>query len=152
MSFRLESANSDTGDTFGTLVNTSGPDGKYANYMYNNNIDVNSQYRIFPKGKSRWSKIDKDKNIITVYDYDDGEYTTPLYTVTLYPEGEHTFSSKTLNVPDIAFARFHEGPFNVIDWNYPDTRWYTDNVRTTMWLMHKSSDTALDNHNELLAE
>lgn len=36
LSFRLEEADAETGATFGTLVNEAGPDGKYANYMYDN--------------------------------------------------------------------------------------------------------------------
>jgi hypothetical protein len=152
LSFQLESADADNGNTFGTLVNTPGPDGKYANYMYQNKTDMNPKYRIFPTGKSRWSKIDEDRNVITVYEYDDTEYATPLYKVTLYSAGDHTFSLKTITVPVLAFGRSHEGPWNTIDWNYPDSRWFTDNVRTTMWLVQKDSDTALENHNELLAE
>lgn len=150
LSFRLESADSETGDTFGTLVNTSGADGNYANYMFQNKTDMNGKYRIFPTGKSRWSKIDSDRNIITVYDYEDGEYASPLYKVNLLGAGDHTFSLVTISVPNMAFARSHEGPFDNINWNYPDSRWFSDNVRTTMWLVQKDSDSALENHGELL--
>ena len=152
LSFMLESADSETGDTFGSLVNTPGPDGKYANYMYQNWNDMNPKYRIFPTGKSRWGKIDSDRNIITVYDYSDSNYETPLYKVNLLGSGDHAYSAVTITVPDIAFARSHEGPFNTIDYNWPDSRWFTDNVRTTMWLMHKDSDSPLENHSELLAQ
>ena len=152
LSFRLESADADNGNTFGTLVNTPGADGKYANYMYQNKTDMNPKYRIFPTGKSRWGKIDEDRNVITVYDYSDENYANPLYKVTFYPAGSYTFSLKTITVPDLAFVRTHEGPWNKIDWNYPDSRWFTDNVRTTMWLMHKGSDEALENHSEYLAQ
>ena len=152
LSFMLETADPDNGNTFGTLVNTPGPDGKYANYMYQNWNDMNGKYRIFPTGKSRWGKVNEDRNVITVYAFDDTDYSEPLYTVTLYTAGTHTFSLKTFTVPDLAFTRSHEGPFNTIDRNYPDSRWFTDNVRTTMWLMHKDSDSALENHSELLAQ
>ena len=50
----------------------------------------------------------------------------------------------------MAFVRSFEGPFNVVDVNYPDTRWYTDNLRHVFWLVKKDSDSALPNHNELL--
>lgn len=152
LSFRLESADSETGDTFGTLVNTPGSDGKYANYMFQNKTDMNGKYRIFPTGKSRWSKIDSDRNIITVYAYEDSDYADPLYKVNLLGAGDHEFSLVTISVPDLAFARSHEGPFDNINWNYPDSRWFSDNVRTTMWLVHKDSDVALENHSELLEQ
>ena len=49
-----------------------------------------------------------------------------------------------------AFGRAHEGPFNVIDYNWPDSRWFTDNIRNTFWLVQQDTDTPLDNHDELL--
>ena len=150
LSFQLAAADAETGATFGTLVNTPGPDGKYANYMFQGKTDMNPKYRIFPTGKSRWGKT--GDGFITVYAYDDEEYAEPLYKVSLLGAGDHPFSAVTINVPDIAFARTHEGPWDKIDYNWPDSRWFSDNVRTTMWLMHKSSDDALENHNELLAE
>lgn len=148
LSFRLEKADAETGATFGTLVNTAGDDGKYANYMYNNSIDVNSKYRIFPAGKSRWGK--PGDGSIVVYDYDDTDYAQPLYSVELLESGEHTYAGVSFSVPNLAFGRSFEGPFNVIDWNWPDTRWFTDNVRNTFWLVKKDSDTPLPNHSDLL--
>lgn len=118
--------------------------------MFQNSTDMNGKYRIFPTGKSRWSKIDSDRNIITVYAYEDSEYAAPLYKVNLLGAGDHTFSLVTISVPNMAFARSHEGPFDKINWNYPDSRWFSDNVRTTMWLVQKDSDSALENHGELL--
>ena len=148
LSFRLEKADAETGATFGTLVNTAGDDGKYANYMYNNSIDVNSKYRIFPAGKSRWGK--PGDGSIVVYDYDDTDYAQPLYSVELLEAGEHTYAGVSFSVPNLAFGRSFEGPFDVIDWNWPDTRWFTDNVRNTFWLVKKDSDTPLPNHFDLL--
>ena len=148
LSFRLEKADAETGATFGTLVNTAGDDGKYANYMYNNSIDVNSKYRIFPAGKSRWGK--PGDGSIVVYDYDDTDYAQPLYSVELLEAGEHTYAGVSFSVPNLAFGRSFEGPFDVIDWNWPDTRWFTDNVRNTFWLVKKDSDTPLPNHSDLL--
>jgi hypothetical protein len=148
LSFRLEEADAETGATFGTLVNYAGPDGKYANYMYQNWNDVNGKYRIFPTGKSRWAK--PGDGSIVVYAYEDSEYKTPLWTVSLYGAGDHTFSTQTVTVPNLAFGRAHEGPFNVIDYNWPDSRWFTDNIRNTFWLVQQDTDTPLDNHDELL--
>ena len=148
LSFRLEKADAETGATFGSLVNTAGDDGKYANYMYNNSIDVNSKYRIFPAGKSRWGK--PGDGSIVVYDYDDTDYAQPLYSVELLEAGEHTYAGVSFSVPNLAFGRSFEGPFDVIDWNWPDTRWFTDNVRNTFWLVKKDSDTPLPNHSDLL--
>ena len=150
LSFLLEDADPETGATFGTLVNTPGPDGKYANYMYQNWNDMNGKYRIFPIGKSRWGK--PGDGSIVVYAYEDDDYSDPLYTVNLYGAGEHTFSAVTVSVPVIAFGRSHEGPFDNIDWNWPDSRWFTDNVRNTFWLMQQDTDTPLENHSELLEQ
>ena len=148
LSFLLEKADAETGATFGSLVNTAGDDGKYANYVYNNSIDVNSKYRIFPAGKSRWGK--PGDGSIVVYDYDDTDYAQPLYSVELLEAGEHTYAGVSFSVPNLAFGRSFEGPFDVIDWNWPDTRWFTDNVRNTFWLVKKDSDTPLPNHSDLL--
>ena len=150
LSFRLEEADAETGATFGTLVNTPGPDGKYANYMFQNSNDVNGKYRIFPTGKSRWAK--PGDGSIVVYAYEDEEYAEPLCTVNLYEAGDHSFSAVTVTVPDLAFGRSHEGPFDNIDWNWPDSRWFTDNVRNTFWLVHKDTDAPLANHSDLLAQ
>lgn len=150
LSFRLEEADAETGATFGTLVNTPGPDGKYANYMYQNSNDMNGKYRIFPTGKSRWAK--PGDGSIVVYAYEDEEYAEPLWTVNLYEAGDYAFSAVTVTVPNLAFGRTHEGPFDNIDWNWPDSRWFTDNVRNTFWLVQKDTDSPLDNHADLLAQ
>ena len=138
LSFRLETADAETGETYGTLTNSPGPDGLYANYLYDNKIDVNDKYRIFPKGKSRWHK--PDENTVIVHAFEDTEYKTPLYTVYIIGAGEQEVAGKKYIIPSGAFARAFPGPFNVIDWNYPDTRWFTDNVRYTVWLTQKESD------------
>jgi hypothetical protein len=150
LSFRLEKADAETGATFGILVNTPGENGLYANYMYNNSIDVNDKYRIFPAGKSRWAK--PGDGSIVVYDYADEEYANPLYTVIQAGAGDQTYAGKTFAVPSLAFARTFPGPFDKIDWNWPDTRWYTDNVRLTTWLVKKDADTPLPNHSDYLAD
>ena len=150
LSFRLEKADAETGATFGTLVNTPGENGLYANYMYNNSIDVNDKYRIFPAGKSRWGK--PGDGTIVVYDFADEEYAHPLWTVDLLDGGEQTLSEKAFNVPSQAFVRTFPGPFDVIDWNWPDTRWFTDNVRHTIWLIQKDADTPIPDHSDYLAD
>ena len=150
LSFRLEKADAETGATFGTLVNTPGENGLYANYMYDNTIDVNDKYRIFPAGKSRWGK--PGDGSIVVYDYADEDYANPLYSVILAGAGEQTYAGKTFDVPSLAFARTFPGPFDVIDWNWPDTRWFTDNVRMTVWLMQKDADTPIPDHSDYLAD
>ena len=150
LSFRLEGADALTGATFGTLVNTPGEDGLYANYVYNNSIDVNDMYRTFPKGKSRWSK--PGDGFIYVHDWEDADYANPLYGVELIPGGDKEYWGQSFNVPEMAFTRAFPGPFNVIDWNWPDTRWFTDNLRNTFWLVKKDSDSPLANHSELLSD
>ena len=148
LSFRLEEADPETGATFGTLVNTPGADGLYANYLYNNSIDMNAKYRVFPVGRSRWGK--PGDGTIVVYDYDDADYANPLYSVELIEAGNHEYAGVTFDVPNLAFGRAFEGPFDVIDWNWPDTRWYTDNLRNVFWLVQKDSDTPIADHSDYL--
>lgn len=148
LSFRLEEADPETGATYGTLVNTPGDNGLYANYMYNNSIDVNDKYRIFPAGKSRWAK--PGDGTIVVYDYADEEYANPLWSVELIEAGNHVYAGVSFDVPNLAFGRSFPGPFDVIDWNWPDTRWFTDNVRNTFWLVKKDADTPIPDHSDYL--
>lgn len=138
LSFRLETADAETGETYGTLDNKAGPDGLYANYMYDGTKDMNDKYRIFPKGKSRWHK--PDENTVIIHDISDTEYATPLYTVYIVGAGEQTVAGVSYMIPSAAFARAFPGPFDTIDWNYPDTRWFVDNLRFTVWLVQKDSD------------
>lgn len=150
LSFMLTEADSETGQTFGTLVNTAGDDGKYANYVYDNKYDVNGKYRIFPAGSSRWSK-DESGNI-TIYSKDDAEYENPLYVVSPLDAGKHTFAGKEVSVPNYAFMRDHNlQPEDEVvdDVNWPDTRWMVNNIRNTFWTVVKTSDEALPEHNNL---
>lgn len=166
LSFRLERADDQTGETFGTIVNTSGPDGKYANYRFRDGAsDVNKEYRLIPAGKSRWAK--HGDGYITIYSYDDSEYKNPLHKLELLETGEYAYwqeegeedSGKKVNVPSLALHRsFGKGPFtntnNVPDskkWDY-DERWYVWNIRNVFWLIQKDSDSALENHADYLAE
>ena len=153
LSFRLETADAETGVTFGTLVNTPGDNGKYANYLYDGTIDMNSIYRLIPQGKSRWSK--GGDGMIKIYAYEDTEYKTPLHSITTLEGGEYAYNpadaTKVFNISDMAFVRVMPGPFNVNvgDWDH-DTRWFWDNLRYAVWLVKKDSDQALANHSEYL--
>lgn len=55
-------------------------------------------------------------------------------------------------MPTLAFGRSFPGPFDVIDYNWPDTRWFTDNVRNTFWLVKKDADTPIPDHSDYLAD
>ena len=165
LSFRLERADDLTGQTYGTIVNTPGEDGKYADYRFRSGThDINKEYRLIPVGKSRWAKL--GDGYITIYDYEDSEYKTPLYKLELLEAGDHVYwqdeevedSGKKVNVPSLALHRsFGEGPFTnyggVPDsekWNY-DERWYVWNIRNVFWLIQKDSDEALADHDEYLS-
>jgi hypothetical protein len=168
LSFRLERADDVTGETFGTIVNTPGPDGKYADYRFKKSsseeipsYDVNAEYRLIPTGKSRWAK--HGDGFITIYAYEDENYTTPLHKLELLGSGEHSFwadaldssgnsAEKIVNVPSLAFHRsFGEGPFanKTDDWS--DARWYVNNIRNVFWLVQKDSDEALADHDAYLS-
>lgn len=161
LSFRLERADDQTGETFGTIVNTPGADGKYANYIFKG-IDINEQYRLIPAGKSRWAK--HGDGYITIYAYEDTEYATPLHKLELLEKGEHKFWSeavqaeggsaeKIVNVPELALHRsFGPGPFNNETSNWGDERWYANNIRNVFWLIKKDSDSALADHDTYLAQ
>lgn len=149
ISFMLTSVDSETGATFGTLVNTPGEDGKYANYVYNNTYDVNDYYRQIPVGSSRWSKSDVNSNVINIYAAADDKYETVLYQVTLLGAGTIANAGKEVAVSGCAFTRHFEHTDWVVDYNWPDTRWMVDNIRNTYWIAEKVSDSPLANHAEL---
>ncbi len=169
LSFRLEKADDITGETFGTVVNTPGEDGKYADYQMKKSTsdpmpsyDINKEYRLIPVGKARWAK--HGDGYITIYGYEDKDYTTPLHKLELLESGEHKFWSealdsngesaeKTVNVPSLALHRsFGEGPFNNKTDDWSDARWYVNNIRDVFWLIKKDTDSALEDHDEYLAE
>ena len=167
LSFRLKRADDQTGETFGTVVNTPGPDGKYADYRFKKSkdetipsYDINAEYRLIPAGKGRWAK--HGDGFITIYAYEDENYTTPLHKLELLESGEHKFWSdaldsggasaeKTVNVPSLALHRsFGEGPFTNKTDDWSDARWYVNNIRNVFWLIQKDSDSALEDHDEYL--
>ena len=148
VSFMLTEVDSATGETYGTIVNYAGADGKSANYSYNNTYDVNPYYRIIPVGSSRWKK-DVD-GVLYIYDKDDTAYATPLYIINQLSAGSYTYEGKTFNVGNMAWARTftHSDDEWVVDNNWPDTRWMVDNIRATIWTMKRLSDQPAADHNE----
>ena len=142
LSFRLDRADDVTGQTFGTVVNTPGADGKYANYIFTDSdgkdaygqdleiltYDVNDDYRLIPAGKSRWAKL--GDGFVTIYAYDDEEYKKPLHKLQVLDKTQENYdkendvysywadaydgSEKLVTVPSLALHRsFGEGPFTV---------------------------------------
>lgn len=150
VSFQLARVDETSGVSYGTTLNLPGPDGKYANYLFQNNPqkDVNAFYRIIPKGRSRWSK--GDDGMIVFYAWDDTQYAEPLFKVGQLEAGGHDFWGKTVSVPHLSFYRSFPGPYDWIDNNWPDDRWFVHNIRNTFYLMKKSSDAPLEDHDELL--
>lgn len=152
ISFKLAKVDEQTGVSYGTMLNLPGDDGKYANYVFQNKPekDMNGKYRIMPKGKARWSK-NPSSGDITFYAWEDVEYATPLWTSKQWEAGSYNVgASNPVPVANLSFWREHPGPFDNINWNYPDDRWFVDNVRATYWLMKRSSESPLENHDELL--
>ena len=99
LSFRLDRADDQTGETFGTIVNTPGPDGKYADYQLKSSKDdpkpvynINEQYRLIPAGKSRWAK--HGDGYITIYAYEDVNYEKPLHKLELLDKNHKSFNPK----------------------------------------------------------
>lgn len=169
LSFRLERADDITGETFGTVVNTPGPDGRYADYQLKKgstdaapSYDINDEYRLIPIGKSRWAK--HGDGFITIYSYEDKDYKTPLHKLQLLEKGDHVFwedaidsnggsDSETVTVPELALHRsFGEGPFNNKTDDWSDARWYVNNIRNVFWLIKKDSDNPLEDHDKYLAD
>ena len=157
LSFQLTDVDDQTGETFGTIINTPGPDGKYANYIFKT-YDINEQYRLIPADRSRWAK--HGDGYITIYAYDDEKYEKPLHKLELLEKGEHKFWSeavqaeggsaeKIVNVPELALHRsFGPGPFNNETSNWGDERWYANNIRNVFWLIRKDSDSPIEGHKE----
>lgn len=151
VSFKLARVDEASGVSYGTILNLPGDDGLWANYMYQNNPakDVNGKYRILPKGKARWAK-NPSSGDVTFYAWEDIQHTEPLWTSKQLAAGTHGFWDKQVSVAGCAFYREHPGPFtNGMD-NWSDDRWYVNNVRDTFYLMKKSSDEPLANHDDLL--
>jgi hypothetical protein len=67
------------GNTQGTVVNTAGPNGFYANYIFSSNpvTDVNYNFRVLPKGNGTWVH-NYTTNVITLT-FADGTVKTCTY-------------------------------------------------------------------------
>ena len=168
ISVRLDRADDQTGFTYGTIVNTSGVDGKYADYIWNadekygaNNdkpapkYDMNSKYRIIPTGKSRWSKLGDGK--VNIHAYEDVDYKNPLYSFDLLSAGEYQFweeedvkKKSIITVQELAFHRsFGEGPFE--DYTEIVDEWiFITNIRNIFWLVKQDYNSAFVNHDAFL--
>jgi len=151
ISIKLERVDEVTGVSYGSIVNDAGPDGKYANYKYQNKKDVNGKYRMIPMGKSRWTK-ESGSNVLSVYAWEDTECISPLWSVEVLDAGSYTlYDNKVFTVANQAFHREFDGPFDDrTDTN--DGRWLANNIRNTFWTIKKSSDAPLENHDELLQQ
>lgn len=146
VSFMLTEVDSETGETYGTIVNDAGADGLSANYSYNNTYDVNAYYRIIPVGGSRWKKdVNGD---LWIFAKEDTGYTTPLYKVNQLSAGSYSHEGKDFSIGNMAWARTFTHTDWVVDNNWPDTRWMVDNIRETIWTMVKLGDQPLADHND----
>ena len=176
LSFRLDKVNDITGETYGTVVNEAGPDGKYADYQMKAGwsdttptYDINDEYRLIPVGKARWAK--HGDGFITIYAYEDENYETPIHKLELLDKTQENYDKendvysywkdaldssgasceKKVSVPSLALHRsFGEGPFNVKRDDWSEARWYVNNIRNVFWLIQKDSDQPIENHAELL--
>lgn len=151
ISFMLTDADAETGLTRGTIVNTAGEDGAYADYMFQGSSDVSAWYRIIPQGSSRWAK--NEAGDIVIYAKEDENYENPLYIVKTIGAGDFTPSNvpvdRVISIPNLAFARYFEVENEVVDYNWPDSRWMRDNIRFTAWTMQKTSEEPLADHADL---
>ncbi|MCO5935293.1 hypothetical protein NAF17_07055 [Mucilaginibacter sp. RB4R14] len=67
------------GNTQGTVVNSAGADGLYADFVYSKNpvTDVNAKYRVIPKGEGKW--LHNYSNNTIVFTFPNGTSTTCTY-------------------------------------------------------------------------
>lgn len=116
LTFTLDSI-SDTGNTYGKVVNDAGADGKYADFIYvgdnpesaGTSVDVTKFYRQIPKGTGRWMR-DYAKGTV-VFTSADGKVTTG----TLAGAGTEDFGNgNKMTIANNAFAFDLNG---TDDWN-----------------------------------
>lgn len=83
ITIKLEGVDAETGDAYGTCMNDAGPDGKYADFVWNSNggHDLKKFYRCIPEGESTWRK-DGKTGLIT-FTPSDG---TPSHTAVFFNE------------------------------------------------------------------
>lgn len=120
LTFTLSGIDED-GNSYGTIVNDAGNDGKYANFTYINSdpdVDLNSFYRKIPEGEATWLRNYAAGTV--TFTFSDGSTSTCDFveagTETLYSDASRTI---TKTVIDHAFAFTLSG---VDDW----TNIYTD--------------------------
>ncbi|QCR24799.1 hypothetical protein [Pontibacter sp. SGAir0037] len=69
----------DEGNTYGTVINDAGPDGKYADFRFvlNPQTNVNSFYRKIPKGQGTW--VRNYANNTVTFTFEDGGTATGTF-------------------------------------------------------------------------
>lgn len=144
VSIKLLSVDSETGLRAGTVINTAGPNGVYADFMWKSVDDINHLYRIIPRGRSRWTK-DEAGNI-KFYNYDTQVLICECKEL---QAGTHVFWAKNVPIANYALYRTFAGPFN----DYSDSgdgRFMKNNIRNTFTLLKKTDNAALPDHDNLI--
>lgn len=127
----------DDGNTYGTVVNHAGADGKYANFLFVSktpNIDVNHFYRTIPKGEGTWLRNYATGTV--TFTFPDGTVKTGVF------DGPGTYDlgySKTRTLTDYAFTFTLNG---VDDWGsiYSDYDKFVKRPRKYWVDVRKSSE------------
>jgi hypothetical protein len=91
----------DDGSTYGTIVNNSGNDGLYADFIYTLStpaVDVNGFYRKIPKGEGSWLR-NYSTGMVT-FTFANGTTSTGLFATGT----ENLLGTQTRTIPDHAFA------------------------------------------------
>ncbi|MGV8135530.1 MAG: hypothetical protein AB2L20_09975 [Mangrovibacterium sp.] len=99
------------GNTYGTVLNDAGADGKYANFLFISktpNIDVNNFYRTIPKGTGSWMRNYATGTV--TFTFADGTAKTGMFDA---PGTYDLGNSKSRTLTDYAFTFTLNG---VDDW------------------------------------
>ena len=171
VSFKQTYYDQDNNCQYGTFLNLPGEDGLYANFVYREvpedepenafEKDCNSIYRLIPQGKGRWSN-EVGSDVFAFYDYSDDTYSNPVGEVQLLQAGTYTIEYPgatvatswcpgTITVADVAFTRLYTYD-SYVDHGDLVASFMADNVRQVWWLMTRTSDGCLENHDALIAE
>ena len=171
VSFKQTYYDQDNNCQYGTFLNLPGEDGLYANFVYREvpedepenafEKDCNSIYRLIPQGKGRWSN-EVGSDVFAFYDYSDDTYSNPVGEVQLLQAGTYTIEYPgatvatswcpgTITVADVAFTRLYTYD-SYVDHGDLVASFMADNVRQVWWLMTRTSDGYLDNHDEMIAQ
>lgn len=174
VSFKYTYYDPDTGMQSGTFVNTTGKDGKYADFYFKeyeavdgivtDNLlyerDCNSIYRLIPRGCGRWTNV-LGSDIYTFYRYEDETFMNPLVELQMLQPGTYTieypgvtiadFCPKTITIPGGGFAFTRH-----LQFEYKEapgiSNFVAENVRQVWWIMVTESGQCLENHDELVSE